>query len=475
MSQAFGRSDLAPVPEAPPRLRVLRTRPTDDWAHPAAKHGRKRMLIEAWTILGVDVAAILGVTVVVAPLSWTAFIVVAALFVYLIGSGDFRRPRVTLSVTSELPRLLARWSVPLLLVVMDGALQPVATWVFVYILAAFAAVVVGRVVSFQIIRHLRLRGYTRQRGIIVGAGVLGCQLAEFLERYKVHGIDPVGLVDDDASLVTDREILAPVSGLEEALRASGARYVLVAFGASSDTRIVDTLRSLPAGRFEIFIIPRFFELGAAAGDPLVDEIWGLPLVWLRRRASRESKLLTKRIFDVVVSMALLTVTLPFFVLAALAVRLTSRGPVFFRQQRIGRHGRVFDVLKFRSMRVNNDSDITWSVVHDRRVTPVGRVLRRTCIDELPQLFNVIKGDMSLVGPRPERPHYVEQFSQTVPRYHARHRSPVGLTGWAQIHGLRGDSSIDDRVRFDNNYIEHWSMWRDITILVRTLTAIIKSP
>jgi lipopolysaccharide/colanic/teichoic acid biosynthesis glycosyltransferase len=164
---------------------------------------------------------------------------------------------------------------------------------------------------------------------------------------------------------------------------------------------------------------------------------------------------------------------PLLAAAALAVAVSSKGPILFRQRRIGQHGRPFDLLKLRSMTINNDSDTTWNVALDVRVTRVGRILRRTSLDELPQLINVLKGDMSLVGPRPERPFYVLQFEETIPRYRDRHRAPVGLTGWAQIHGLRGDSSIDDRVRFDNNYIEHWSIWRDLSILARTLSAMLR--
>jgi len=264
-----------------------------------------------------------------------------------------------------------------------------------------------------------------------------------------------------------------VQQLPEILRSYGARYVILAFGSASDTDTVDVLRSLPAGRVEIFIVPRFFEVGAAAGDPLVDDVWGIPLIWLRRRASRETMLRAKRTFDVIFAVTVLLLTLPLLAAGALAVAVTSKGPIMFRQRRIGQHGRPFDLLKLRSMALNTDSDTTWSVAADARVTRVGRVLRRTSLDELPQLFNVIKGDMSLVGPRPERPFYVTQFEKTVPRYQDRHRAPVGLTGWAQIHGLRGNSSIDDRVRFDNIYIEHWSIWRDLSILARTFSAMLR--
>jgi len=170
---------------------------------------------------------------------------------------------------------------------------------------------------------------------------------------------------------------------------------------------------------------------------------------------------------------MLMVTAPIFALLALSVKLSSPGPVYFRQRRIGKNGRDVEVLKFRSMRVNDESDTQWSVDVDARVTKIGRFMRKTSLDELPQLWNVLRGDMSLVGPRPERPYFVERFEQEVPRYGDRHRVPVGLTGLAQVSGLRGDTSIQDRAWMDNHYIENWSVGGDLAILARTAGAMIK--
>lgn len=166
---------------------------------------------------------------------------------------------------------------------------------------------------------------------------------------------------------------------------------------------------------------------------------------------------------------------PILALSALAVRLSDGPGVLFRQERVGLDGRPFVLLKFRTLRPSDEreSATRWNVSHDRRMSAVGHFLRRTSLDELPQLWNVLRGDMSLVGPRPERPYFVRQFSQTYPGYQERHRMPVGITGLAQIHGLRGDTSIEDRARFDNHYIESWSLWQDIRILLRTATALFR--
>jgi lipopolysaccharide/colanic/teichoic acid biosynthesis glycosyltransferase len=183
----------------------------------------------------------------------------------------------------------------------------------------------------------------------------------------------------------------------------------------------------------------------------------------------------KRAFDVALSALALVVLAPVLVACALAVRLEGGPGVIFRQARVGLDGHHFECLKFRSMRPASEAESAtrWSVVGDQRVGPVGRVLRRTSLDELPQLWNILRGDMTLVGPRPERPHFVEKFSSELPRYDHRHRVPSGLTGLAQVSGLRGaDTPISDRARFDNFYIENWSLWLDAKVLLRTITEVL---
>jgi lipopolysaccharide/colanic/teichoic acid biosynthesis glycosyltransferase len=181
----------------------------------------------------------------------------------------------------------------------------------------------------------------------------------------------------------------------------------------------------------------------------------------------------KRLLDVLVAGSILVLGAPILGLVALAVKLSSPGPILFRQNRVGQDGHEIQVLKFRTLRHNDESDTQWSVIGDARLTPIGRFLRRSSLDELPQLWSVLRGDMSLVGPRPERPFFVRQFSADVYGYKDRHRLPVGLTGWAQVHGLRGDTSIEERARFDNHYIEHWSLWQDLVVLGRTATEVVR--
>jgi exopolysaccharide biosynthesis polyprenyl glycosylphosphotransferase len=236
---------------------------------------------------------------------------------------------------------------------------------------------------------------------------------------------------------------------------------------------VDIIRTCDRLDCELFIVPRLFELHHRSGRDL-EVVWGMPLTRLRRAPFRRVSWRLKRVVDVVVSAAALVVTAPLLAVIALLVRREGGPGVIFRQERVGVDERPFTLLKFRSMRPvdEGESATRWSIAEDDRVGPVGRFLRRTSLDELPQLWNVLRGDMSIVGPRPERPHFVNEFASTTPRYLARHRVPCGMTGWAQVHGLRGDTSIADRARFDNYYIEHWSLWLDLKIVVRTVTAVL---
>ncbi|MFD7120417.1 sugar transferase [Streptomyces sp. NPDC059922] len=192
-----------------------------------------------------------------------------------------------------------------------------------------------------------------------------------------------------------------------------------------------------------------------------------------RRHRRDAAV--KRLLDVVFTLPLLLAASPVLLACALAVRLCDGRDVLFRQERVGQNGRTFTLLKFRTLRPadEHESATRWNIANDLRMSPVGNFLRRTSMDELPQLWNVLRGDMSLVGPRPERPFFVANFSKTQPGYAARHRMPVGITGLAQVHGLRGDTSIEERSRFDNHYIDHWSLWQDVCILLRTAASLVR--
>ena len=397
-------------------------------------------------------------------------------------------PRMRASVLDGLSPLVGAVSVATMaLVVIDlyaagGALQ---TGVYPH-LWAFALLLIGlgRLIGLALQHAARARGLIGTPTIIVGAGVVGRKLAARLQRDPQYGLRPVGFIDDEPLFAASGMIGVPVLGgaeeLEEVSRRTGARHILFAFSSMTDRRLLPLVRRASAAGLEVSLVPRMFE---SVNDRLVYEsLGGIPVLRLRGTDPRGVMFDVKHAFDRIGAALVLAAVAPVMGLLALTVRLSSPGPVVFRQRRVGRDGRVFDLLKFRSMRMAAEDDrfeltpgsAPGGVEGADRRTAVGRFMRRTSLDELPQLWNVVRGDMSLVGPRPERPEYAEQFRRDIERYGDRDRVKAGITGWAQVHGLRGQTSIEDRAEWDNYYIEHWSPWLDVKILLLTLRAMVSA-
>jgi exopolysaccharide biosynthesis polyprenyl glycosylphosphotransferase len=338
------------------------------------------------------------------------------------------------------------------------------------VLATIPLILLGRLITFRLVGAARARGYDLEDTLIIGTGPVGVEVASALVDNPEFGLVPCGFVDR-----YDDESPLPVVGrpehLPEILALTGVRHVILAFGAADDPELVGIVRRCHDLDVQFYAVPRLFELGVSA-ENVGHEVDGLPLVPVRQPGATANLWPAKRALDLVAASLLVILLSPVMIACALAVKLTSAGPVFFRQVRVGIGGRPFEILKFRTMRVNDDCETQWSVHEDDRVTRVGRFLRPTHLDELPQLLNVLRGDMSLVGPRPERPHFVEQFGAEIDGYHFRHRVPVGMTGWAQVNGYWGDTSIETRVRLDNRYIENWSLWRDLVIGLRTIPTLL---
>jgi exopolysaccharide biosynthesis polyprenyl glycosylphosphotransferase len=340
-------------------------------------------------------------------------------------------------------------------------------------IAGACAMLFLRACVYGAVRAVRRREAFGERTLIVGAGQVAVHFAATLVEHPEYGLRPVGFLDDLEEEELTPPLLGRVEELDTVLHEHTIDRVVLAFGVSRETALVDVLRACDNAVVDIHVLPRFFELGFGGQGDDVDVVWGYPLLRLRRDAMRLSTRIAKRLFDICFAALMLVLCAPLYGALALAVKVTSPGPVYFRQNRVGKQGKFVKVLKFRSMRVNNDSDTQWDVSTDARLTPIGNFIRKTSLDELPQLWNVVRGDMSLVGPRPERPYFVEQFEAAVPHYQDRHRVPVGLTGLAQVNGLRGDTSIDERAWFDNHYIDNWSMTHDLVILARTALAVVK--
>jgi exopolysaccharide biosynthesis polyprenyl glycosylphosphotransferase len=331
------------------------------------------------------------------------------------------------------------------------------------------ALALGRVLSYKLERSVRRQG-EGSRTLIVGGGEIARRVIATLEEHDEYGLNVVGVADDDPKFDAGELGARLVGGLEElpeVVRTQNIDVVIVTFSNGNQASQVNVIRAAMAGGASVWVVPRFFELGAT-GDSK-DHLWGIPIVRLNAPARSRPEWLLKRGLDFAFALVGCIVLSPLLAVIALGVLIESGRPILLKQRRVGLDGREFDIYKFRSMRCADDSveATEWSA-SEARVTKIGNVLRKTSIDELPQLFNILKGEMSLVGPRPERPYFVELFSDLYPHYGSRHRLPAGLTGWAQIHGLRGDTSIEERAVFDNYYIENWSLTEDVKILMRTM-------
>ncbi|MFN3599986.1 MAG: sugar transferase [Dietzia sp.] len=386
-------------------------------------------------------------------------------------SGNYRS-LITLSVLNDVPRLAGASLVSALVVEFAAGGDDPIRHLVVMAACIVASLVTIRALYYTVIRRRRLSPAARRRTVIVGGGLVASELLDSIHRFPELGLEPVAVIDSDPLLGSDR---LPVPVLDRPLRdvveEMDVQTVIVAFRNRPDSSLVSPLRQCDQLDCEIFLVPRLFEFVHLNSD--MDRIHTIPLIRVRRHIYRTWYWQTKRVFDVSVAGSALILLSPLLVLTALAVSVSDRGaPILFRQIRVGRDGREFTLYKFRSMRpvAATASDIDWHP--EDRIGPIGHFIRKTSIDELPQLWNVVRGDMSLVGPRPERPHFVEQFARTVPSYGDRHRVTVGLTGWAAIHGLRGDTSIGDRALYDNFYIQNWSVWLDIKILLLTVKAVV---
>jgi exopolysaccharide biosynthesis polyprenyl glycosylphosphotransferase len=408
-------------------------------------------------------------------LRWAAAAVFCATSMVLLSARGGYERQFSVTLERSIPRLfsaLASATVVTALLFDDATtlrLVRVLPWVL-------AATVLLRSIVCLVVRRINRSPSRGAPALLLGAGTTGVLLVEHLRLHPEYGIDPVGFIDrvDDDDLPLP--VLGDVDDIDDILDRAGVRQLIIAFGQISEFELVGVIRHCQARDVDVWVIPRFFELGLRPHTRDAEEVWGIPLSRLPRLALRTNQWRVKRAFDVFASGAAIAALAPLCLALCLAVRLSSPGPIFFRQVRVGQRGRPFELLKFRTMYVNDDSSTTWSVAGDDRVTRIGRFLRRTCLDEIPQFLNVVRGDMSLVGPRPERPHFVEVFRDSVRHYDDRHRVPVGLTGLAQVNGLRGDTSITERSVFDNNYIENWSLWSDIVILFRTFAAVaLRSP
>jgi Undecaprenyl-phosphate glucose phosphotransferase len=343
-------------------------------------------------------------------------------------------------------------------------LMLVFSWILTVLLVG-----IGRLIHDWLEGRLRARGVTVYNTLLVGTGEVGRMILNKIRQSPTLGYKLLGFVDEAPaqSEIMGVPVLGAPRDLPRLIDELAVDQVIIGMPDRSHQEILEIIAQCQRGKVDIKVFPDVFQI--IASELSIGDLNGLPLLTVRDVALRGWKLTLKRVMDVVGSAVALILLSPLMLLVALLVRLGSPGPVFYVQERVGLDGKPFQVLKFRTMRQDAESDGPgWTVENDPRRTRLGAFLRRHSIDEFPQFINVLIGEMSLVGPRPERPVYVEQFRQVVPRYMERHREKAGVTGWAQVNGLRGDTSIIERTKYDLWYIENWSIWLDIKIIIRTL-------
>ena len=335
-------------------------------------------------------------------------------------------------------------------------------------LLTIVLITIGRAVH-QIVRdRLRDGGLGKDRLLIIGTGEVARIILQRILWSPKLGYDLVGVINGE---VEEEEVLGvPVLGRPEDLpniiEQEHIDEVIIALPEKGHREVVRIISYCERGRVTIKVFPDFFQFIASEAD--IDDLGGLPLLSIRNYAMRGYRLMFKRTMDVLGAIVALILFSPLMIMTALAIKLESPGPVFFIQERMGLDGRPFYMIKFRSMRQDAEKQGPgWTVKDDPRRTKMGTLLRKLEADEMPQFINVLLGEMSLVGPRPEQPYYVNLFRESVPRYMERHREKAGMTGWAQVNGLRGDTSILERTRYDVWYTENWSILLDIKIMLRT--------
>jgi exopolysaccharide biosynthesis polyprenyl glycosylphosphotransferase len=338
-------------------------------------------------------------------------------------------------------------------------------------------VTIGRVLNAYVRFQLRRRGWGCDRLLIVGTTDVGRMVYQKIQSNPGLGYKVTGFVTTDGAtgeVPVGAEILGHANELAPLIDAYEVDEVIIALPEATHQDILMLLSECERGQVTIKVFPDVFQIMASPVG--IGDLGGLPLVTVRDIALRGWRRLAKRVMDIAGAAFGLVVLSPLMMLLAVLIKLDSRGPVFYAQDRMGLDARPFKMLKFRSMQKNAEADGPgWTVEEDPRITRLGRIIRRINVDELPQLINVLLGEMSLVGPRPERPVYVNQFRRSIPRYMDRHWEKAGMTGWAQVNGLRGDTSIAERTKYDLWYIENWSLLLDAKILLRTVLAVFESP
>jgi exopolysaccharide biosynthesis polyprenyl glycosylphosphotransferase len=443
-----------------------------------SRASKRTRWLRAWMMTApIDVVALLA-PLLVTQNYWRGTLVNGGLTIVFFAAGGLYRARRHISILDELPslggRLLASGAVVAIISAERHDSVPYVSGFMQDVALSAGLVIVGRAINSTLVLLARKRRWVEHNAIVIGSGSVGVELARLLRRYPQYGLRFVGLVDNPSGQGTGSlPLIGSLNDLEALASMLECDVLIIADPDCPESTVMETLLQPASSRCDLWAVPRLWGSRSHGGYP--DHIGAIPIVKIGDTTLTGPRWRIKRASDVLFAAVALILLSPVLLLCAIATFLDGGRGIFFYQERVGRYGKPFKVIKFRSMRPvdENESQTNWSIANDRRVGPIGRFMRRTSLDELPQLWNILRGEMSVVGPRPERPYFVEKFSAEYPNYAMRHRVPVGLTGLAQVSGLRGDTPISDRARFDNYYVENWSLWLDIKIVLRTVAEVFR--
>ncbi len=406
----------------------------------------------------------------------TLLIIMIPLWFIVFKALGLYRPRRVSSKVAEIMDIVKATSIATLILVsltFFVARYEFSRVTFLYFwIISIVALCISRILFREFLRLIRKRGYNLRYALIVGTGNLGQNITDKIKGHPELGIEIRGFLSEDASqvgnVVKGYQVLDTYENIRNIITNHKIDMVLIALPLSAHEKLKSILDNIADEMVSVMILPDLFEFITLRGG--IGEFEGMPIISLRDSPLYGWNRVIKRITDIILSSVIVLATSPLMFVISLLIKVTSNGPILYKQERMGLDGKVFAMLKYRTMGIQAEEKTgpMWATENDHRRTLVGTFLRKTSLDELPQFFNVLKGDMSIVGPRPERPHFIQEFRSKIPKYMLRHKMKAGITGWAQVNGWRGNTSLEKRIEYDLYYIENWRLMFDLEIMWLTV-------
>ena len=412
------------------------------------------------------------------PLSEKYFAILLPMFVlwsFIFRNMGLYRPRRITALSSEVFDIIKASVLAIIILVSTTYFITKAEYsrlVFFYFwIISIVLLIIERLLIREWLRYFRSRGFNVRRVLIVGTGDLASRVIKKFRHNPWTGFEVIGVLDDkkiEREYFEETLILGNIRDIKKIINQYKVDQVFIALPVQAYKKMMYVVNSLGNETVTVKVVPDIYQ--AVTLNAGIEEFEGMPILNLTDSPMYGWNVIVKRVADIVFSLFAIAITAPLMITIAVLIKITSPGPIFYRQERMGLDGKTFGMRKFRSMRVGAESETgaVWAKENDPRKTKLGTFLRKTSLDELPQFFNVLMGNMSVVGPRPERPVFIKDFKKKIPKYMLRHKMKAGITGWAQVNGWRGNTSLEKRIECDIYYIEHWSIWFDIKIMWLTI-------